>query len=118
MRGVRQKFSGSDGAATSDAGRDDRDFPCVTVSKTGDDCIVAIVVRGLLLGAVDQPILTLWILAVGNPEAGHVWIIRKMKTQRIGEAKRPGIIEGSNKNRGAVAQISKVGRRLSSQAIT
>src|ERR1700722_12407284 len=113
MRGIGQKFSGSDGTAASDAGRDDRDFSRVTVRKTSDDCIVAIIVRGLLLRAVDQPILTLRIVAVGNPEAGHVGIVCKMKTQRIGEAKRPGVIEGSNKDRRSTAEIGQVGRRLS-----
>jgi hypothetical protein len=96
MGGIGKKFSGGDSASASDAGRDNRDLSGVMVGKAGDDRVVAIIVCGLLFGVVNQPILALWIVAVGNPEAGHIGIICKMKAQRIGQAKRPDTIEGPN----------------------
>src|ERR1700684_4331305 len=109
MGGVDKNLAGGDGAAAADSCGHNGDLYRIAVSKLGDDGIVALVVVCLMFGAINNPVDSVRVIAVGNPETRHVGVVGEVVAQRFGESKRPSIVEGPHEHGRPVAQVGEIG---------
>jgi hypothetical protein len=106
---IGEELTSSNGSATADCGDDNGWLAGVGVSEAGDDAVVLIIVGCHLLCAIDDPTGVGWIVAVDDAELSHVGVVGEVIAERLGEAEGPGVIEGSNKGSGAIAEIAQGG---------
>src|SRR5215469_79653 len=112
---VNQELSGRDGATARQARNYDRKVSGIRVEGTDHKGII-LVGACILLRTIQNPFLVLRMLAIFNPKLMHVRAIRKMKSQRRGEAQCPAVVKSAYENRGCLSQVTKCCSGLSLHA--
>src|ERR1700722_9596252 len=117
MGGVDEKLAGGDSAAAADTCGHNKDLSRIAISELGDDGIVAIVVGCLLFRAIDNPVNSVRVIAVGYPETRHIGVICEVEAQRLGQSKRPSVVECPYEHGRPVAQVGESSRGFSLEAV-
>jgi len=97
---IHQKLTRSDRAAAADACAYDYQLLDIGIGEARDDRVVR-VRSGLLLRTIHYPVVFSRIGTVLDPEFVHCGVVRKMVTQRRGQAQSPAVVECSDQDRRA-----------------